>query len=267
MSMNDHGFLGKDIDTFRGKIYEEYQGLFEFFKELNHFLQKLKFNLVPSDSEDQQVAIITLYVKALETFQSVYILCSYGLPSDAEVLNRALYETTVKISYCSKGEDNYRRYLATDIRIRIKSINIIKHNPKVYSKEASRVEELDSQKTSFEAMLKEIGNPEKITIEGMAKKSGLGDMYDSFYHVASETVHTSPRSLEDYILIDKDGKTVIVWGPRDKRIGIQLTAAIEFMLFSCQCLSEVFGQPKTEDIVAFNKKKEGIWIKSKERRR
>ena len=265
MAINDHGFLGKDIEIFKKEIYEKYNELFEFYREVNHFLQILKFKLQAIESEDRKIAIITQFVKALETFQSVYIVCSYGLTIDAEVLNRALYETTVKISYCSKGEDNHKRYLATELRNRIKSINIIKNNPKVYARDIFRIDELDSRKSLFEEMLNELGNPAPINVGGMAKKGGLGDMYDSFYQVASETVHTAPRSLEDYIAIDEGRKIKVLWGPRSEKIDIQLFAAIEFMLFSSQCLSEIFGEPRKEEIIFLNRRKESIYFKYKER--
>jgi len=266
MTINDYGFLGKEIEIFRAKILQEYNELLNFYKETNHFLQKLKFNLRPKESEDQNIAIVTLFNRALETFQSIYILSSYGLINDAEILNRILYETLLKILYCSKGENNYRRYIATDIRNGIKSIKIIKNNLRVYPKEIYKEDELDLKKSELEAMLKEIGNPPEITIKQMAKETGMEDMHDSFYQVACQTVHTSPRILGDYIAIDREERIKLMWGPRIERIDVQLFAAIEFMLRSCQCLSEIFGKPQEEEIISINKQKESIYLEYKKRK-
>ncbi len=98
----------------------------------------------------------------------------------------------------------------------------------------------------------------------MARKTGMGDMYDSFYQVASETVHTSPRTLEDYIAIDEKENIKVMWGPRIERIDVQLIAAIDFMLRACQCLSEIFGKPQKEEINSLNRQKESIYLKYKE---
>ena len=266
MTINDHGFLGKDFENYKKEIIQKWDELFNFYKEINHFLYKLRSNLRPSQSDMQKIAIVTLFNKALETFQSIYILCSYGLINDAESLNRVLFETVVKILYCSKGEDSYKNYIATDLHNRIKSITIMKNNPKAYSKEIFKENILNSKKSELETMLKELGEPPPITINVMARKTGMGDIYDSFYHVASETVHTSLRVLEDYIAIGEKENIKVMWGPRIEGVDIQLFAGIEFMLFSCQGLSEIFGKPQGGEINSLNEKKEGINIKYRERR-
>lgn len=265
MTINDHGFLGKDIENYKKEIVQKWDELFNFYKEINQFLNKLRPNLRPSKSDKQKVAIVTLFNRAIETFQSIYILCSHGLINDAESLNRVLFEAVVSLLYCAEGEDSYKRYIATGLRNKIKSINIIKNNPRAYSKEVFKENLLNSKKSELETILKELGEPPPISIDVMARKTGMGDIYDSFFVVASETIHTSLRVLEDYIVFDEKENIKVMWGPRIEGIDVQLFTAIEFMLSACKGLSEIFGKPQGEEINSLNEKKEGINKKYRER--
>ena len=266
MPINEYGFLGKEIEIVRAEISEKYDELQNYYKEINHFFQTLKFNLTPKESDYREIYIVSLFNRALEIFQSIYILCSYGLIVDAEILNRSLYENIVKILYSSKGEDNLNKCISTDMRNSIKSIKIIKSNPKAFPKEIYGEDELDSKKVEFETLLKEIGNPKKVTIKQMAYDTGMVDMHDSFYGVASQSVHTSTGVLADYIAYNEMGNMVMMWGPRIKKIDVQLFASIELMLCSCECLREMFGIPEKEKIMFLNKQKEDIYFKCEERR-
>lgn len=132
MPIDKVGFLGEEIKTYRQEIFNKYGDRFNYYKKLNRFLNELKFKLTPQKDDVQRMVIVTLFIKALETFQSVYILTSYGLTADGEILNRALFETIAAMLYVSKSEDNLKRYLAKDLYEKLKLINIFKKNPEQY---------------------------------------------------------------------------------------------------------------------------------------
>jgi hypothetical protein len=265
MSINDHGFLGHEIEDYKAHIQKTFGEHLDYYTRLNVFLNKLKFALRPKQDDVRRITIVTLFVKGLETFQSIYILSSHGLTIDAEVLNRALFEAVGTILYCSASDENCKRYHAQDLHNKLKLINIVRQDPKRYLF-GKPSEELDKVALQWKQMLAELGNPKPITIEGMIRQTAVRDLYDPFYRLASRSVHTSPHSLQKYIL-EKHGKVRVVWGPRDEGIEVQLVAAVEFMLIACECLSEVFGVPKQEETGAFNQEKARIWpIEGKEKK-
>lgn len=260
MPIDKVGFLGEEIKKYRQEIFNKYGDRFNYYKKLNQFLNELKFKLTPPKDDVQRMVIVTLFIKALETFQSVYILASYGLTADGEILNRTLFETIAAMLYTSKSEDNLKRYLAKDLYEKLKLINIYKKNPEQYFNGKVTGEELNKAERAHKADLKELGNPKPITIEAMIRETEIAVLYDSFYRSASGPVHSAPRSLEKYISDQKD-KVVVKWGPRDVEIDVLLSAAVEFSLMGCKCLSDIFGNPKEQEIIVLNNEKNSIWLK------
>jgi len=260
MPIDKHGFLGEEIEKYRQELLAKFEGRFAYYKKLNRFLNELKFKLTPPNDDVQRIAVVTLFVKALETFQATYVLASYGLTSDAEILNRALFETVATILYISKSEDNLKRYLAQDLYNKLKLIRIVRENPNQYSSQKIDPDKLTEAETTYRMQIKEIGNPRKIRIEAMIRETEIAHLYDPFYRSASGSVHSTPYSLEKYIL-DQKGKTTVMWGPRDDEIDTVLSTAVEFMLIACKCLSGLFGNPKEEEIIVLNSQKESIWLK------
>lgn len=262
MPIDSFGFLGKDIEIVKKEIFEKHSELLIFYKEFNHFLHKLKFNLKVNPHDAQKVALAALFIKALETFQSVYILDSYGLTVDAGNLNRVLFETMVKILYCGKGEPHLKRYLAMHLHKIISLINSAKKNPTEFPEDLFKKGSLDARKSEIQTMLGEEGDPRPISIEAMAREVGLINLYHSYYRDVSDYVHANPKSIEGYVILDEAGEIkAFKWGPRIEDVVIHLLVGIEFMLMICLCLSKIIGEPKEEEIGTLNKKKESLRIK------
>jgi len=45
MSINEHGFLGKDIKRYEYCLEKKYKEVFDFYKEFNYFLHKVKVGI------------------------------------------------------------------------------------------------------------------------------------------------------------------------------------------------------------------------------
>jgi hypothetical protein len=263
MGIDEHGFLPGGIETIKLEISNRYFAHFRFFREFSHFLNMLKFEITPKSGDDRKVAIAILFTKGLETFQSVYILCSYGLTIDAQSLNRVLFEIVVITLFCSKGENEFKKYIAKDALNRIKWINSALKNPGEWPKEFFKEEKLLGEtKAEYEALLRQLGDQDvkkEIKIESMAREVGVGHLYQSFYRIVSEYAHSNPRSLEKYMAFDEKRRMKILWGPRFDEVGVHLAVAIEFMLIMCQALHDTFGKPKEEEIQSFFDRKNEIW--------
>jgi hypothetical protein len=262
VSIDYFGFLDEDIEIVKKEIFEKYSELLIFYKEFNHFLHKLKFNLKVNPDDTQKVALVALFIKALETFQSAYILGSYGLTVDAGNLNRVLFETMIKILYCGKGEFHLKRYLAGHLHKIISLVNSAQKNPTEFPEELFKRGSLDARKSEIQEMLDKEGNPKPISIEAMAREVGVINLYHLYYRNVSDYVHANPKSIEGYVILDENGEIkAFKWGPRVEDVVIRLLEAIEFMLMICLCLSKVIGEPEEEELDALNKKKEILRVK------
>lgn len=256
------GFLGTEIEVYKRKLHKKYQNLFDFYRDLNRFLNELKFKITPKQSDNRGKTIALLFAKASETFQAIYILCENGLLADAEILNRALYESTVNLLYCSINEECHKNYAATLLAKKIESINYAIEKPEEFPNGF-----LEKVKGALpilrNKLLEDFGkkdNWKPPSVYKKAKDTGIVGLYQTFYHLVSETVHSNAASLERYIYLDEENTfKKILWGPRDKEIDIQLFTSIECVEYLCGGLRQYFGQPKEEEMVRFKKRKEEIW--------
>lgn len=255
MPIDYYGFLGKDIEEFKKEVFVKYKEVFEFFEEFNHFLQKMKFALKVKDSDAWGVTIVALFIKSLETFQSIYILVRNCLSIDAENLTRILFEEMVKIGYCCKGEKEFKRYMSIHLHDILRMINAAQNNLGEFPTELFEIKSYSERKEEIDNMLTDQGNPKKINLEGMARQLGVIKLYNSYYRSVCSPVHSAPKSLEKYLIAGKDGKIEkFVWGPHTEGIIIPLYTAIEFMLRICKFLSDFFGIPTEKDILNFRKR-------------
>ncbi|MBA7589033.1 hypothetical protein ES708_31106 [subsurface metagenome] len=138
MSIDYYGYLGKDIEKYKEKYFKNYKEIFILYKEINYFLQKTKFKLRVKDNNIQDVTIVPLLIKSLETFQAIYVLLKNCIFNDAESLTRILFEGMINLGYCAKGENECKQYNAKDIKNKIKIINAAKDHPEESPEELFR---------------------------------------------------------------------------------------------------------------------------------
>lgn len=259
MPIDYYGFLGKDIEVSKTELSTKYKEVFEFFEEFNHFLQKKKFDLKPKSHDERAITIVALFIKSLETLQSIYILVKNCLSIDAESLTRNLFEEMVRIGYCCQGEDKWKRYMSLHLHNIIKIIDNAEKSQSEFPEELFKRKPLDKRRKEVETMLKAEGNPKYISIKEMAREIGLIEIYHSYYRVVCDSVHSNPKALEKYIIVGKNGKIErFFWGPQIEGIIQNVFTAVEFMLEIYNFLSGFFAVFKQEDIADFISKKDKL---------
>jgi hypothetical protein len=127
MPINEYGFLGKDIKQYKNKLETKHKDVFDFYEELNHYLNAIEFKIVEKSDgfsantiievekhDSQGGTIYAIFLKSLTTFQSIYFLFKHYFCNNAENLCRILFEEMVNIYYCSLDEDKTKIYLAEE---------------------------------------------------------------------------------------------------------------------------------------------------------
>lgn len=74
MDIDEYGYLGKDIEQYKILLTKKFKEVFSFIEELNHFFNKIKFEIDVKNDDLQGGTIIGLFTKSLTTFQAIYIL-------------------------------------------------------------------------------------------------------------------------------------------------------------------------------------------------
>ena len=270
MSIEENDYLSKVYKSYRQNLYSKYNEAFEWFKEFNSFLHEEMTNIPLKNNDDQGKVIVALFVKSLATFQAIFNLFKNYYCNDARNLTRVLFEEMVNIGYCSKGEDELKRFGSLEI---INLIEIIKtvHNhfnkgmKEYFFKEKSYEEQIKEQYDELHDLkIKDLfskkNKPKPITIRERVERlesSEIMDYYKTYYRLASIEVHSTPGSLGKYFKFNDKGNLIeIIWGPKAEECSIAeiIFASINFMHIICNYLYDYFKVPKEEEVDNFIKK-------------
>jgi len=273
LSIKEDDYLSKVYIPYRQKLYSRYSEAFELFKEFNLFLYKELTNIPLKNNDLQGKIIVALFVKSL--FQAIFNLFKNYYCNDAKSLTRVLFEEMVNIGYCSKGEDELKRFSTLEIINRIKMIDTI-HND--FKKEMK--EDFFKEK-SYEKQKKELYDKlHNLNIKGLFSKktkklkspisikkrierlksndiNDIMDYYTTYYRLASIEVHSTPGSLGKYFKFDNKGNLIeINCGPKTEECSIAqiIFTSINFMHIICDYLYDYFRVPKKEEVDNFIKK-------------
>lgn len=126
MSIEENDYLSEIYKPYRQNLYLEYSEAFELYKEFIFFLHENLINIPLKDNNTQGKIIVALFIKSLSTFQAIFNLFKNYYLNDARNLTRVLFEEIVNIGYCSKGEDEIKKFRSLEIInqiYRIKTIN------------------------------------------------------------------------------------------------------------------------------------------------
>lgn len=279
MSIEENDYLSKVYKPYRQNLYSKYSEAFELFKEFNLFLYKKMTDIPLKDNDTQGKIIVALFVKSLSTFQAIFNLFRNYYCNDAKSLTRVLFEEMVNIGYCSKGEDELKRFSSLEIINRIEMIKTI-HNyfknemKEKFFKEKSYEEHIKEQydklhnlniKGLFNEKTKKPKPPITIRerVESL-KLTEIMDYYKKYYRLASIEAHSTPGSLGKYFNFDSKGNLIEVnCGPKTEEcsIGQIFFTSIIFMHIICDYLFDYFGVPKKEKVDNFIKKFDAIFNK------
>jgi len=275
MSIEENSYLSKIYKPYREELCSKYSEAFNFFEEFNLFLHKEMTNINLKNNDSQGKVLVGLFIKSLSTFQAIVDLFRNYYCSDAKNLTRVLFEEMVNIGYCSKGEEELKRFGSLEIINRIKMIETVhKHFKKKdrdnYFKEKSCEEQKREYYNSLHNLKikglfsKKTNKPIPISIrkrieriEGTLESPVIMHYYNTFYRFASIETHSSPESLGKYFHFDsKDNLIEIYWGPKAEKCSIAeiFFTSVEFMRIICGYLYDYFGIPKKEGIDNFIKK-------------
>ena len=272
MDIDEYGYLGKDIKQYKILLTKKFKEVFNFIEELNHFFNKIKFEIDVKNDDLQGGTIIGLFTKSLTTFQAIYILYRNYLCNNAENLCRILFEEMINIGYCSLGKDEAKRYLSLEAIDRLKKLNKIKYGKNYFSEEErkkfftkksynKRKSELIDhiEKLNLKGLFNKKGKPLAISIEERIKQinsPAISNYYLTFYNIVSEGVHSSPNILNRYLIFDEYGLVKeLRWGPKAENCEIHvLFAAIHFMIINIEYIQKYFKYPKKEDILKYTEK-------------
>lgn len=92
------GFLSSEVSLSGSRIHAIFLQWSKVADSLNELAMRILPSLQSAKDSDQPLLVVTLYGRALTSFQSAYILAKRGLTADARTVVRAAVETTVVLN-------------------------------------------------------------------------------------------------------------------------------------------------------------------------
>lgn len=252
MSINEEGFLSKEIKEYQGQIISKYQSLFALGKEVNQFAHKVKCEL-RIHNEQQMMIVACALIKLNNNLQSIYILCSYGLIVDAKIILRSMFEVLFILKVSCEDDEFVKKYVGADQIYRKRLLEAGKNNSVGVFDETIR--------NTAEKVLNKIeqdiraNNIEELKIEQLAKKAKMKAFYDTAYRALCNTAHSGARSLQEYFLFDKNNKlSALNFGPIDVGIDLVMITAINNMCIGLVSILNFFKIDKAETLKSFQRR-------------
>lgn len=240
MSFDTYGFLGNQIEKVSQDVHEKHKGLYDLVFEINTFAQKIKFEFNIHNQDNQELTIGALYIKTIQSFESVIILSQRGLDTDSKAVLRVLLETVFYLKSMCIDPDFVNDFIKGDELKRYKILSrILKDTEGDFSKEIKKYAEKEDLSELKSKIPKKEDNP--LEIYKVAKKAGMYDLYQLVYGNLSCDVHTSVRALEKYYGIDENGKvSYLECIPIFTDLVAVIITACSILLVALDCLSKFF---------------------------
>ena len=242
MDFNEEGFLGDSIADFKISVESKYAQFFELYRRTNKIAHEMKFRLEPPNNDGQKIIAVALFIRLLNSFQAIAILCQYGLRIDSKIVLRGGLESLFILNLLCKEKKFLDEYIGSDHVRRLTWFNIAAHSSD------PNFESLRNDAKSHPGFCQELKEEiekngwEKLNVEEIAKRSGLISMYDTHYRLLSEEVHTVPRSLESLLSFTEDQTpSTFEWGPNDQELPFTLLTGVQMLLVGMKAICTLCG--------------------------
>jgi len=250
MSINEEGFLSEEIKKYQDQIVSKFQSLFALGKEVNQFAHKVKYELRVHNEDVQQMIAACALIKLHNNFQTIYILCTYGLVNDAKIILRSMLEILFILKLSCEDYKFVEKYVMADQIYRQKLLNVAKSNPDGVFDETRQYateEVLNKIKQDIEA-----NDIQELKIEQLAQRAGMKSHYDTAYRMLCNPTHSGARSLEGYLMFDEDKKiSGLNFGPTDEDIDLVMITAIDNMGIGLVSILNFFKIDKADVLEGF----------------
>lgn len=251
MPFDKYGFLGKQIDEISDNIYREHKDFFDIAFELNAFANLTKHTLSANNKNGQQVISACLFIKILNGFQSVVLLLRKGLISEGKIITRTILESLFILKTICEDEEATQKYVITDEAKREKLLNIVLDKTKadIFESIRENINPFDLERLKKENKARGVKD---ISAWDWADKSKLLSHYETAYRVLSDEVHSTPRSLENYVQVNEKGDiNAFDCRPQTKDLNRTLSTACIVLVMALESINELFAVNCSEQIQKF----------------
>ncbi len=244
MSFEEEGYLTSDVSEITQTITKNYKELFEICYKVNRVGHSFIKNETIDSNNLQEVITLCFLLRILDGHQSSIILCQRGLTINASVILRSTVEAMILMRYVAKDQENLNKYILIDQYQRRKLINVILNDKNGVFSDSIREGITRDLIDQIENSIAEL-NISELKVEEIAKKVGMHSVYQRAYRVLSSDVHVLPRSLQKYLVIDKNKNiNAMNFLPKDDDIPEILEVSGFMLILAIDTIAELLQKSK-----------------------
>ena len=202
------------------------------------------FGLKLDADDNQQVLVASLYLKILSTFQAVLMLAEKEMLNESKTLLRSMIEAMFALVAISKDPALAARFIEDDHTQRLKlSISYSDLPLKLKKSLKPRLTKIiNSSLSGLNKPAAKTRNITPLTVEALAKKAGLQEVYYSIYTLLSGCNYLRVYELEQYWDGHTEGKTLLgLIHPDEKKVDAILFTAIKTVFLSLNGVIQTFN--------------------------
>lgn len=259
MIYEEEGFLSQEAERVACEAERRYKELFQVCREINRYAYERLKQFKVTTGDNQRMLAGILYVKAIETFQALFLLTLRGFREDTLVLQRVILETVYNLVICY--EDwvfycFYQRYSDAKDKIFLTKMGLDYPDDVLPAlKDFAKPEKISAAEIRLKGIkeqMEKFGLEAKFTKKDLAKKANLLFTYSSVYWHSSHSAHSSGLSLYSYMVTDGNGNIGgLKYGYDYKNVFLNLTVGGSLVLKAIEIISLFFDWQTSEDIERF----------------
>lgn len=253
MSIDEEGFLSKEVDGFRNGIRSKHQAYFDLVERLNRYCQQAKYRLVVHNRDGQELFTACLAIKLLNDVQAGIILLERGLASQGRSMLRVALECLVVLAKIAQSYEFVHAYVKVGEQDRLKLVEAIRLNPS-QGFDGIRADLTEDLIVKIKETIGETHNRRNIEQWAKEKDVGLGYLYVGPYRLFSQEIHSSPRAIDQYFMANDEGEIIgFNWGPdTGKDLRAELLEAARLLLVGMSKVDELFKLNSKKDLDDFS---------------
>jgi hypothetical protein len=203
-------------------------------------LLRIDVNAQETDVEKQKIISSVVLARLLEISESIVLLANGGFSTEVTAGLRNFLEAYFIFGNLCSNAEFVTEYFKTDLRARQKIINAAAPSKnEIYEK--VNLYATENVRSELKSEIEELKATEANCYE-YARRIECTETYNVFYRIASAATHSTPRSLEAYVIENEAGDvTEIRRMPQLSKIPDNLITVGLFLLNSCEGYNKLFG--------------------------
>lgn len=202
-NFSNRGFLADNFERAYQSHRDEWGAIYKMALEVSDFAWTLQRDLRIENTNVKHLVGATLFARSISVAQAFLLLVPRGMKQELKILTRCLLEPLFPLLAAAKDEEFARKYVGSGEIERKKKLQRLLELNEIHPIEGLDPNELRSEIQQSQKKIKENGIV-RVTVFDAARVAGLEAWYKSLYSLMSDTLHASPKSLEELMVISAD---------------------------------------------------------------